>query len=354
MTQLPPIYFYIPASDWPQEMPSSANDYWQWQCSMQSTYNWSLYNWTLQTYLQLKANGFPCELVSKMPEQGIVVAHRYSLPDQTQPSAKVLLVCIQADKGRHTYAQLHIVQNPQDDIFNKSAAFWPRCCIPLWPQPGLIPRHAERGDRFENIVYLGRARELAPELQSPQWQEKLDTLGLKWQVVTEQERWNNYSNADAILAVRRFERSCSYSWKPPSKLINAWQGGVLAILGSESAYQAARQGELDYIEVTSLEQALGALQRLRDDVKLRQAMLENGRMRAEETKPQQLTARWRSYLTDVAVPVYERWRTTSSWNRQTFLLRRYLEVETSGLQHQMRVLRSQISSPIKRVLGRSK
>ena len=55
----------------------------------------------------------------------------------------------------------------------------------------------------------------------PSWSEKLKDLGLNWQVVS-RDRWNDYSNVDAIFAVRNFKQASDYKWKPASKLVNAW------------------------------------------------------------------------------------------------------------------------------------
>lgn len=351
--QLPPIYFYLPHSDWPEgELPESADTYWQWQCARNSTYNWSLYNWTLQTYLRLRSNGFPCELIGTMPVEGIVLAHRYSLADDLQPGPRLLLVCLQADKGRHTYAQVHVVQNSEDDIFKSSQYLWQAYHIPLWPQPGLIPRDPARGDRFENVVYLGRERELAPELTEPSWQEQMQKLGLAWQVRGKRESWNEYSDVDAIVAVRSFKSQNDYNWKPPSKLLNAWHAGIPAILGCEAAYRVQRRSELDYIEVTSVSEVIAALQLLRDDKGLRQAIIENGRIRAKETQAMELVKRWQNFITEIAVPAYDRWCTRARWQRQAFLQGRYLDVTTRGTRSQIRRWRGYITGPVKSLLRR--
>lgn len=350
---LPPIYFYIPEADWPRDIPETAEDYWQWQCSRSGTYNWSLYNWTLQTYLRLKDSDFPCFLSATMPTEGIVVAHRYSLPDDLKPTTKLLMVCLQADKARHPYAQLHVVQNPLDDVFRQGRALWPGEYLPLWPQPGLIPRDPTRGSRFENIAYVGRERELAPELQGSSWQENLKALGLRWQILSSKEQWHNYREVDAIVAVRSFHRQSSYSWKPPSKLVNAWHAGVPAILGRESAYQSERQSELDYLEVRTPAEAIAVLKRLQDDRAWRHAIMENSRVRAEELKPEKLVERWRKFLLETAVPAWERWSSSSSLTQQSFLLRRYLFIKTKRWRSRLLTLRGAVARPVKSLLSQS-
>jgi hypothetical protein len=331
---LPPIYFYVPESDWPSDyMPDSSQGYWEWMCSRyrlsktDPKYKYlGRYNWTLQAYLNLKDRGFPCQLIKTLPSEGIILAHRAFLPFHLRPSPKVMIVCIKADYEEHPYALFHVVQNEQETKMVRDSYY-----ISNWPQPGLIPRDSERGDRFENIAYFGIEKNLAPELRDPSWSEKLKELGLNWQVVS-RDRWNDYSNVDAIFAVRSFKQESDYKWKPASKLVNAWLAGVPAILGCESAYQAERQSELDYIEVNSVEEALNALKSLRDNQELRQRMLENGRVRAESMTVEQITQRWRKFLTDVAVPEYERWCKASRLTQQIYLARRYLVVKENGLQ----------------------
>lgn len=321
---LPPIYFYIPQADWQDsKIPETADTYWS---GFGGNITSGVYAWTSQTYLRLKENGFPCELTATLPTEGIVLAHRYSIPFHLKPGAKLLIVCIKADYAEHPYAQLHVVQNDRETNTIRDSYY-----IPHWPQPGLIPRDRERGDRFENIAYFGIEKNLAPELRDTAWSKQLKNMGLNWQVVSS-DRWNDYSNVDAIFAVRNFKPENDYQWKPASKLVNAWLAGVPAILGCESAYQAERQSELDYIEVNSVDEALNTLKRLRDDRELRQRMVENGRIRAESTTPEQLTQRWRKFLMDVVIPEYDRWCQASKFTQQIYLARRYLVVKENGLQ----------------------
>lgn len=337
--KLPPIYFYIPQSHWPAGgMPESPDTYWQWNISINNKWNWGRYFWTLQTYLYLKAHGFACELVGIMPTEGIVLAHRDYFPENLQPGPRLLLVCLQADRKPHPYAQLHVVQNLYQERLKQSMPLWESYYIAHWPQPGLIRRDSARGDRFENVAYLGNENTLAPELKNQSWQKQVIRLGLCWHIVN-RDRWNDYSEVDVVVAVRSFDRQ-DYTSKPASKLYNAWHAGVPVILGCESAFQAERKSELDYIEVASLSDLTSALQRLRDDKKLRQAMVENGRLRAEETQPARIVTQWINFLTDIATPTYYRWYTASNWNRKIFLMGRFLTLKVNNIQIRLRKLLS--------------
>jgi hypothetical protein len=344
--KFPPIYFYLPEADWPVgNLLESPESYQEVIAQSTST---GTYGWILQTYLHLKASGFPCTLIGTIPTEGIVLAYRKTLPEDLQPGSKLLLVCVQGDEGQHPFAQVHLVQNSQellkpyrllgDRILFPGEIYF----MPYWPQPGAIPRDASRGDRFENIAYVGREMNLAPELLDPSWQEKLKALGLQWQVISARDRWNDYSQIDAILAVRSFNRPSDYHWKPAAKLYNAWHAGVPAIIGVDSAYRAERQSKLDYIEVKSPSEAIAALVRLRDDTDWRHAMVENGKIRAQETTPETLVLRWKNLLTDVVVPAYHRWSNSSNLTRQAFLTRRSLAVETKDQRKNIQSWRNRL------------
>ncbi|MEW6499442.1 MAG: hypothetical protein AB1589_44295, partial [Cyanobacteriota bacterium] len=334
--QLPPIYFYLPESDWSDiNLSVNPDTYQEVYKSGKST---GTYNWIFQTYLRLKADGFPCEIAGKMPAEGIVVAWTTTVAHSLQPGSKLLLIVVCGDKSKHPYAPLHVVQNRQEILYphvhigDKYLVPGEKYFIPHWPHPGLIPRDRARGDRFENVAYLGRKENLVSELRQPSWQEQMNALGLRFQVVRSPALWNDYSELDAIVAVRSFNRKNDYYWKPASKLYNAWIAGVPAILGRESAYQTERKSELDYLEATSLDEVMLALKRLRDDKELRRAMIENGKLRAEELQPDQLVIQWRTFLTDIAIPAYERWCTASNSTRKVFLTRRDLAMQTKGVR----------------------
>ncbi len=329
MGNLPRVYFYIPKLLWPKSLPASPQDYWAWETDCtQRAYRSGKYSWTLQTYLYLKSIGFSCELINDLPDDGVVVTHTDFISTHFKPKPKMLLVCIQADRPRQPYAHLYLVQNVQDATQNPQAVFnrlffGTRYYIPYWPQPGLIPRDPSRGDRFENIAYLGIKENLAPELQDPAWANQLADLGLRWHVIGP-EAWNDYSCVDAIVAVRSFAYTGNYLRKPPSKLFNAWQTGIPAILGREAGFRSQRQSDLDYIEVTSVQEAIATLQRLRDDKTLRRAMVENARVRAIAVRPDNIVDQWQIFFNKIAFPAYQQWCRFGSLNRPAFLLQRYM------------------------------
>jgi len=182
--------------------------------------------------------------------------------------------------------------------------------MPHWPQPGLLPRLKERGNRIENLVFKGRSWNLYHEFRSPEFQAALARLGVRLTVDDEARdrvpNWYDYRTADLVLAVRDLTEQDALT-KPASKLVNAWIAGVPAILGPEPAFQELRKSELDYMEVRSPSDALDAIQRLRSQPELYEQMIANGLRRAEDYSRDRMVQRWVDVLSGPVAERYRRW-----------------------------------------------
>ncbi len=331
---MPDIHFYFPREYWSADIPKTIDSYWRWASSDHVSFRqYEISAWILQTYLYLKQKKFPCRLTGDLPSEGIVIGHRFSFDDDLVPNAKQFLICVLADKrqpygpGLHPYAQYHIVQNPLEAKMFKTAYY-----IPHWPQPDLIPRDTARGDVLLNVASICRKQELS-DVMDNSLLETIKKMGLSFYIIdyTERDRWNDFSHIDAFIAVRSFKRK-DWTWKPATKLFNAWHAGVPAILGCESAYRAERRSELDYIEVHSPQEIIEALKRLRNDKKLYRAMVDNCKVRARQVSPEVITEYWMKFLADIAMPAYEEWRGASVAHRNAWLLQRRIFVKKKRIQ----------------------
>jgi hypothetical protein len=309
----PPIYFYYPPGAADAAARNSVRVF---------TYKEGAYVWTVKTYGALAGGGFSCRLTDRLPEEGIIVTHRQSLPNEIVPNERQLFVCIVADFYRHPYAQLHLVQNPRDPMLKRPSQIWPASFLPTWPEAGLIRRDPARGDAFVNVSYYGLPQRLAPQLRTPRFARLLQEQGFDFQII-DRHHWNDYSDTDAVLAVRSFAK-VSFHKYPSSKLHNSWIAGVPALLGRESAYQAERRNAYDYFEVTSVADTLRTLERLRSDPALRAAIARNCVERAAEVSEERTAARWVEFLLTLAVPAYHAWRGRSVSSRRAFLRARRL------------------------------
>ncbi|MDX2244401.1 MAG: hypothetical protein NW224_27315 [Leptolyngbyaceae cyanobacterium bins.302] len=265
-------------------------------------------SWIVQTYLQLKGRGLDVHLVPHYVPDTICVVSREELMKRrlfkSLPFKSYLVVC-QQDRPRPFICEHRIVQNQLNVLTSRDHY------LPHWSQPDLKVRDPARGDRVQNLVFKGRWYYLPEEYKSSEFVNQLDAIGIQFTTDADYnvdlQSWTDYSNADALLAVR--QRSDLYlESKPPTKLINAWMAGCPALLGSEPAYQELRRSELDYIEVNSPQDAIQALQQLKNNPNLYRAMIENGWQRAKSFNPDAIALLWRDLLSEPVAIGYEQWR----------------------------------------------
>jgi len=283
--------------------------------------------WILQTYLRLRAAGFDCALVDRVPASGLVLYHakhdRY-LRRGAPWHGRAIFVGVRADNRQSLSAELEILQN---GYFADGVR---RHLVPFWPQPGLIPRDPARGDRLERIAFKGHLENLHPDFLAPRWRDFLSGLGIAWIVDAERSQgaeidraalgWSDFRDLDAVLAVRPPARKTSFS-KPAAKLVNAWLAGVPALLGTDYAFREIRRSPLDYLEVDSVAEAEVAVRRLREEPGLFRAMIDNGRRRAPELDVPAITARWIELL-GTTLPALARQPGRATRRRAPLALRR--------------------------------
>jgi glycosyltransferase involved in cell wall biosynthesis len=271
-------------------------------------------NWILQTFIQLKRRGLDVRL-QRRPVPGQICVMSLWHIGRRDIMGRSYNVVVQADCCRPAVADHVIVQNPTNVTSEREHL------IQHWPQPGLMPRDHSRGDTIRRLVYRGTLANLWPPLQSRDFINLLAELGVDFVYdsmdahAAKHAEWYDYREADLVLAMRDLtvydERI-----KPATKLCNAWLAGVPAILGPESAYQALRRNELDYIEARSVEDVLCAIQRLRANPHLYRAMRERAAERAVEFTPDAISEDWRNTLAGPISDGYRQWLKTPQWKRE--------------------------------------
>jgi len=262
--------------------------------------------WVLQTYLHLARAGFPARLASRLPDAGVVVFHakeRQAVARRLRGGRRgLVLVAIRGDVKAARIADFEVVQN------GSTADGRRQFFVPLWPQPGLMPRDAGRGTTLARVAYKGFHLNLHPYFRSPDWRRFLAARGIEWIVdsVPFEERgtqgelldWPDFRAVDAVLAVR--PAACPRrDGKPATKLYNAWLAGVPALLSPDVAFRELRRSPLDFLEVTGPEAAKATLCRLQKDPELYRRMVANGRVRAAEFTTGAVLARWTELLGEV-------------------------------------------------------
>jgi hypothetical protein len=254
--------------------------------------------WILQTYLRLAAAGHPVELSDRPLAAGIVVYHakhaEWLLRDWLRWSDSIL-VGVRADHTESHLADFEVLQN---GVWEDGTR---RFFVPMWPQPGLQPRDPSRRERVERVAFKGFKASLHPDFAGPALAGALRERGIDFvcdavdyrgtATDTRGVHWSDYREIDLVVAMRRPD-AVGYTGKPATKLYNAWRAGVPALLGPEPAYRELRRHALDYFEVTSVADAVCAIDRLRDDPGLYRAMVERGRERAVDFSPEVIRESW--------------------------------------------------------------
>jgi len=295
------ITFYIPKHLWPSPFPREKDFSWD-------GYKDGIYCWTLQTYFRLKLAGFDCELNSELPDSGIIAAHRGCLGDSMKPTKDQLLVCFQADWGRHPYYTPII-----ERFFMPGKRFF----IRLWSQPGLLPRDGSRGNRIRKIAYLGRPENLAKELQTDAWDTFLNSLGIEWSIVSDPASWKDYRDIDATISIRSFEKNNAYH-KPATKLYNSWVARVIPICFPESAYAAEQKSNYDCVMVKSYKQLKEAVHQLQNSSEERERFFARSQQRSNDVSVDFQISEWIMLINNKIIPEYYSWKVRSWAYRKLF------------------------------------
>jgi hypothetical protein len=276
--------------------------------------------WIYQTWLELREAGLETRLVTEFPRHGMVVALAGNLPPAFRPPDGVYLLAIAVDGLPHPSAQCHVLQNRASTRFLRNSVF-----MPLWPQPGLLPRDSRRGDRFQNIAFYGDPPNLAPELADPSFPEILKSrLDLNFEILPA-ARWHDYSQTDAAIAVRSFSAR-PFLFKPSTKMVNAWLAGIPFLGGMDSAYSSDGRAGTNYLACPDPETMLGHLHALKSNPAMRQKLVNAGQTASPAFSKPQLTAQWKELLEYHARPRAERWMRTGPAVRALERLRSRVEV----------------------------
>jgi Glycosyl transferases group 1 len=258
--------------------------------------------WILQTYLRLRRAGYEVELTDRWPQRGLLVfssKQRRIVKRLGGRTDEVRLLGVREDVGVPWIADWEVLQNGRYADGRK------RFLVPLWPQPGLIPRDASRGHRIRRAGYKGFIGNLHKDFHGERWARFLAERGIDWTcdapryAGSQRDRavtgWNDYREIDLIVAIRPADRALHVR-KPAAKLYNGWLAGVPALLGQEYALRELRRSDEDYIEISSLGEAMQAVSVLLEQPERYAAMIANARRRAIEFTSEAILRQWAQLL----------------------------------------------------------
>ncbi|MBD3882077.1 hypothetical protein IFO70_09935 [Phormidium tenue FACHB-886] len=257
--------------------------------------------WILQTFLYMQQAGLDVALVEEPVAGAICVAHFDTTKNKVwAPDAFV--IGIRADRPPLRMCEVEIVQNPENLRGNQ------RFLVKHWPQPGLIPRDAARGDRVERISFFGNHVNFSPRFRDPSFRDALKEMGVELNICCDPAQWHDFRETDLILAIRNNIHSLVRKTKPPIKLINAWQGQCVALLGEEPAYRAiGRPGE-DYFEIASPQDVLNIVTQFKNDPSLYQRVRQAGIERYRDFSVEAVQQQWIELLKGPIAEAFKDWQ----------------------------------------------
>jgi len=286
--------------------------------------------WVLKTFWKLKEyiNDLNIHLVNYIPDEGIIIFHKGFFPKDLVPSNTQLFVCVQADYGRHQYAQYHIAQNPlgvsnfnfskRSFLEEKLFSFTKSYFIAHWNQNDIIKRKSSRGESFKNVCFYGISQNFPQDLLEPSFKEKLKGEGIELKMITDSNQWNDYSQTDCVLAIRDFENKPHYN-KPFSKIINSYLAGVPVIAGNESSSLFLKNGlGIGISIVTNSEECFNAIKEVKQNYlsSLKSIIIDKDKLK--EFQDEAIVLSWDKLLREMQQN-YQLWRNSSSLAKKIYI-----------------------------------
>ncbi|MFN8051603.1 MAG: glycosyltransferase [Acidimicrobiales bacterium] len=267
----------------------------------------------VQTFVNLRRSGLAVRLVDRARPEALNVVSSIDLQISDHTS-QAFIVAFRGDWARPELSDLTLTMNAT--VATRPTEY----AMPHWIQTGLVPRDPSRGDRLERLVFKGDLVNLDPRFGTDRFRDELASMGVEFATQpyvheTKSSGWHDYSDVDAVLAIRAIHPT-ELSTKPASKLINAWAAGVPAILGNEPAFRELRRDPLDYVEVSSPEEAIAAVRRLKESPADYRAMVEHGTTRAQDYTNRRVAERWHDFLSGPAETAYRSWLTQDRRRRE--------------------------------------
>ncbi|MEL7089483.1 MAG: glycosyltransferase, partial [Planctomycetota bacterium] len=243
---------------------------------------------------------YAVELVRELQPGKINFTH-YDFLRKLGPQLDGFIVAARADRAPVGLCDFQVVQSPANAA-GPNAAF-----IAHWPVTDMQPRDPERGADLTRAAYLGRPVNLSREFLGEDFARQMNDLGIDWRVEPNEERWNDYREVDAVLAVRDLPELFLRT-KPTSKLVNAWLGGCVPLMGPEPAYRHVGDDGRDYFEVRTPADALRVLRELKADPSRLAAVRRAGSEKAARHTVEARCAEWWALFEGPVAEAFGRWQ----------------------------------------------
>ena len=264
--------------------------------------------WLLQAYLILKQRGILNVICSNHFVPGCInIIHSYDLI-KLRGTSKDFIVCIKGDFPWRKWAHYHIVQNQNELKANTSF-------LPLWVQPGLIKRNADRKG-VTRVAYAGQTWNGNLAGTEETWTNLFKPHAIEF-VNLPTGACHDLRDIDVLIGIRSFDDK-PYNSKPPSKLVNAWHAHIPFIGGNDSAFKQVGTPGKDYLLATSHQEVLNAVLQLRDDPNFYQSLVNNGIEKSKNYTQENIAKAWETVLGGPVLERFKRWQSNKAFEEKRF------------------------------------
>lgn len=299
--------------------------------------------WIVSTYLRLRKAGQNVRITDRPVVDAINICcdEKAGVQDKT---GRAFLALTQGDRDPLPWADYRLIQSPEQQVHGNTTL------IKHWPQPGLLGRDANRGNRLERVGYVGPAENLAGPFRTEAFRAQLRKLGVELVIRDNPVHWHDFSDLDVYLAVRDWPWQLIRT-KPCTKLVHAWLTGAVGLMGPEPSYRYwGRDGE-DYFEVKSPDQAIEVIRRLKGDQGLYAAVRERGSRKGQDHDEQAVIRQWAETLNGSVQAAFAQWQRVGAWAWQARRMKRQWQRLTVPLDQKLFTLKSRGLRAVKRKLG---
>ena len=259
-----------------------------------------------ELYARLRAAGEPVTLGPEVPDDAVVVlafakslralSAQYALL-RGLGSKPVVLIRSDMDPEWHLRFPPDVEVMPYGSAVTGPSQTW----VPALPQRGLIRRSADRFGHIRTVGFKGHRTNLPSFMRERSWALTLEGMGLRWLVDSPRlgddsdQSWHDFSQVDVAVCLRA-EEVGRRSWKPATKLINAWCAGAVPLVGPEPAYLDLVTPNEDAFVVDNEADVVAALKRLTAEPAMVQAIEAAIERRAKAFTRDAVLDQWRSLL----------------------------------------------------------
>ena len=261
----------------------------------------------LELYARLRNLGLPVSIGSEVPAAAAVVvtdmgalqnydgSHRrfyYGLRAAAISGMKTVLIRNDFPLSLKSPPWVTSVIAPNPSALIERNSIW----LPLLPQRGIRTRfESDSYDQPLRVALKSNMENIPEDLLSSSFIRRLKDAGGELNIHSHPHDWPSFEAVDIALCTRRQRNDIDggdLRRKPATKMINAWIGGAIPLIGDEPAYRLLARVGVDAVPVNSTSDIIDSVEQLKGNPIVVREMRSAGAQRAQQFSVEQVLSRW--------------------------------------------------------------